>query len=451
MLNALIIDFYLPHLKKGILKLEENKIINIKYWLTAPGYNIEKNMFDINEITKTDLNVKIPDNVYDEVRKGMYFFLNIHSRWIDVGEISDYVHDFNIFIKYWYKVFIENHINILIMGNAPHAGLQYVAYLVAKTLNIKIVITEQIYQLENRFICCKSLERMGYRDYNFKINSKWQYIKNKYEKNLFYMKDVTPILESKDLSINQYINKNLFNKLLNKYEKEQSMFIYFILEKIGFKLIRIYQNNWFNKHRNDMCENFDKNKNYVYFPLHFQPEMTTDTLGGIYEDQLLALERLNTILPEEWIIYVKENPKQTYYKRSQKFFERLKTIKKVHMVNPDINTYDLIKYSKFVATITGTVGWEAITGGKNALIFASAWYRTLPGVFEYSNKFNITDILNYKIDHVKFEKQFNEFYQTTLLPGVVAGDDFYNFNPKFEVNKNNDEIFNSLKLVIENY
>ena len=451
MLNAVIIDFYLNHTKKGILKLEEKKIINIKYWLTAPGYNTEKNMFDTNEINKTYLDIKIPDDIYEEIRKGIYFFMNIHSRWIEAGEIADYVHDFNIFIKYWYKIFSENDIHILIMGNAPHAGLPYVAYLVAKALNIKIIITEQIYQLKNRFICCKSLDRMGYRDYNFKINSDWQYIENKFEKNLFYMKNLTPLLESKDRSIYQLITKNFFTNLSNKYKKEQSIFIYFILEKIGFKLIRIYLSKWFNKHRNDLCENFDKNKIYVYFPLHFQPEMTTDTLGGIYEDQLLAVERLSSILPKDWIIYIKENPKQTYYKRSKKFFDRIRTIKKVHIVNPDTNTYDLIKHSKFVATITGTVGWEAITGGKNVLVFASAWYRTLPGVFEYSNKFDINDILNYKIEHAKFEVEFNEFYRTTLLPGVVAGGDVYEFNPKFEVDKNNDEIFNSLKLAIENY
>lgn len=50
----------------------------------------------------------------------------------------------------------------------PHGCLQYVAYLVAKAMGIRIIITEQIYQLKNRFICAKSLEAMGKVEFRFK-------------------------------------------------------------------------------------------------------------------------------------------------------------------------------------------------------------------------------------------------------------------------------------------
>ena len=61
--------------------------------------------------------------------------------------------------------------------------------------------------------------------------------------------------------------------------------------------------------------------------------------------------------------------------RGKYFFDRLKLIKNAVLVDSSYNTYDLISKSKFVATITGTAGWEAISGGENVLIFGLAWYK----------------------------------------------------------------------------
>lgn len=101
-----------------------------------------------------------------------------------------------------------------------------------------------------------------------------------------------------------------------------------------------------------------------------------DTLGGGYEDQFLALERVAQLLLEDWIIYVKENPIQTFYKCCPEFFLRLKNIRNARLVFPCTDTYDLIEHSQFVATITGTAGWEAVATGKN--VFALDTHGIVP-------------------------------------------------------------------------
>lgn len=258
------------------------------------------------------------------------------------------------------------------------------------------------------------------------------------------MKDTSPVLIASERNLSSVLR----NFKLLKRRKYNLDFLYKGIEKLGYCLVNKKLQSYYDKHRDDMCQRAVYNEKYVYFPLHLQPEMTTDTLGGKFEDQLLAIERLSRIIPSDWYIYIKENPKQTYYKRSKKFFDRMKLIQNIKFVYPDTNSWELTANSQFVATITGTVGWEAITGGKNALIFGNAWYRTLPGVFEYSDKLELEQIMNYKISHCELEDEFNKFVKKTCV-GVIAGEDFYKQYPGFDVNKNNEEVFYSLKTVIE--
>jgi hypothetical protein len=186
----------------------------------------------------------------------------------------------------------------------------------------------------------------------------------------------------------------------------------------------------------------DLKAKFVYFPLHLQPELTTSALGDIYVDQLLAIEILSSILPDDWYIYIKENPKQTELMRSKWFFRRLKCIKNAKYLSGNYDTYSLIANSMFVSTITGTSGWEAITGGKNVLVFGNPWYKNLPGVFPYNDDFNLKDILRYSMDHSLLEKEFNNLLKITG-EGVID-DTYCSLVENFDESENSQNITNSI-------
>jgi len=131
---------------------------------------------------------------------------------------------------------------------------------------------------------------------------------------------------------------------------------------------------------------------FVYFSLHLQPEMTVVPLGGNFSDQLLAIKCLSDFIPDDWYIVVKENPKQGIFSRNKLFFDELKQNLKVKLADWYCDTFKLIEQSQFVSTITGSAGFEAISGGKPALIFGYAWYRKFPGVFKWSENLSIDDI-----------------------------------------------------------
>jgi len=121
---------------------------------------------------------------------------------------------------------------------------------------------------------------------------------------------------------------------------------------------------------------------YIYFPLHLQPELSTSPMAGAFVDQHLILEILARSIPENFLIYVKEHPTQNLQKRSTDFYSKLTRISKARLISTAINSSELSKGSLAVATATGTAGWEALFLGKNVLLFGNTFYQYCQGVFQ---------------------------------------------------------------------
>lgn len=132
-------------------------------------------------------------------------------------------------------------------------------------------------------------------------------------------------------------------------------------------------------------------EDFVFLALHYQPERATVPLGGLFGDQLLIVEWLTATLPNGWKLYVKEHPWQLQpygrgeVERSAFFYELLCRNKNVVLVSREAVTGDLVRRARAVATVTGSVGWDALCAGVPTLIFGAAWYRDCPGVYEVRN------------------------------------------------------------------
>ncbi|PVZ70212.1 capsular polysaccharide export protein, LipB/KpsS family [Pelagibaculum spongiae] len=172
----------------------------------------------------------------------------------------------------------------------------------------------------------------------------------------------------------------------------------------------------------DKLERTLNKRKIIYFPLHYQPELTTSMFGGEYDDQMLALERLSKVLPKDYLIIVKENPKQTFQYRNSVFFTRLSALKNALFIGKCIDSKWLIKKSSAVATITGTAGWEGIRYGKPIITFGKAWYAKFDGVYSFDYRIDIEKIISCKTDHEKLEKDFDRFIGS-VWKGIV--DEYY--------------------------
>jgi hypothetical protein len=126
---------------------------------------------------------------------------------------------------------------------------------------------------------------------------------------------------------------------------------------------------------------------YVLLALHYQPERSTVPLGGVFGDQLRIVEMLSRTLPAGWKLYVKEHPWQLQpygrgeLQRSEGYYAATAQYANVRLLPADAPTPLLIDGARAVATVTGSVGWQAMCRGVPALVFGEAWYRLCDGAF----------------------------------------------------------------------
>jgi capsule polysaccharide export protein KpsC/LpsZ len=101
-------------------------------------------------------------------------------------------------------------------------------------------------------------------------------------------------------------------------------------------------------------------------------------------------------------VYVKEHPMQftpsVYFRaqcgRTPDYYDDLVAIPNVRLVPMPMTSFDLTDHAQAVATVTGSVGWEAINRGKPVLLFGHPWYRGCEGTFQINSHQDCLDALD---------------------------------------------------------
>ena len=449
-------------LTKGAFKqLEEEQVIKIIAWFRTKD-EFKKSKSDIypkqyfwqdvieKEFIRNDF-AYCPEDIYNKIYEKTYLLMDLFARSVELEgcNIHDFLNIINMYANSFYSFLKREKVDVIFFGSVPHEGPNYLVYIIAKILDIKTIIMLQSI-FPNKFHYCYDINDFG--EFNNVSNYQKVYekceISNEYEKNLFYME------KNYEKEKKVGLKKDKINWIDKRYKRLKINIVKYsglkdyIYKKLYKKFIKYADNNTYKINcKKNSTNSLNLDEKFVYFPLHLQPEMTTSIMGGHYCDQLLAIERLAQKIPSGWKIYIKENPKQTSYMRGKYFFDRLKLIKNAVLVDSSYNTYDLISKSKFVATITGTAGWEAISGGKNVLIFGLAWYKKLPGVFQYNDKIDVSNIFNNKINHEQLENELEKLMKK-MGDGVID-QEYIKIKTNFNLEENKITLNSFFKFALE--
>lgn len=298
------------------------------------------------------------------VRAHYLQFNDINSRryYYVPGREAEIWNGFVLTFRAIYRLLKEYRIGLVLHANIPHEGFDFVLHQTARYLGIPSVLCYQAL-IPNRFWLASTMPEFGCFSKNpvlfdkepsgYQLPEQWFYMKGS-QRNAAYG------------------FWQLVREVLKKPHRAPPALVRYVYAR---------------QYRAAVAANTQARvprEKYVYFPLHLQPELTTAAQGGVFADQLLAVEALSAWVPEGCAIYLKENPKQTEKQRGPYFYQRLQTLPNVRLLGREESSAELIRNSVGVATITGTAGWEALFYGKPVLVFGAAWYREFPGVWEWS-------------------------------------------------------------------
>ncbi len=377
-----------------------------------PSKDLISRLYEVESVVMTMMNKKF-ENLGISERKNLY-----------------YEH-----LRYWHGVLQKFQPDIIIYPTVPHTIYDFVAFSIARILNIKNLIIEQSW-IGDRMLISNDYQK-GFP----KLIS--ELTKNR-SKN-FFLSDLSHDLQD------EYSLQNTKGAdptpIFVKHFQAQFFGLPLLIKKIKIIFSSIIDLTFFKKAANLIKSRFGENpireyqftqsdpdfsKKFVYLPLQYQPERTSSPQGGIFVDQLLIVETLSAALPEDWFLYVKEHPVQWtarglnfFNYRFPGFYKKMASLRNVEVVPMGISGYELINHSQAVATISGTSGWEAAARLKPVLVFGYAWYRDCPGVFRVTNaescrkaldkiksgfKHTAQDVINYlgSFDKASFHGYFDE-------------------------------------------
>lgn len=468
-INAVIFGLTEDAIADIVRDLRKRTEVNVVSWFGILS-DADQNTFEYyRHKVDYDFHRQVPDELIRQLQAELFYFADNNMRRhvvpnaerripARVGSLYDDIDDFHRYLYNAWALYNDNDVNLVVVEGAPHCSADWVMIKVAQYLGIEVLILYPV-PLANRYMYFTEFDK-NTLDFNVYYDDRRPHLREPEvhqldpEEPLFYMTSTpeAPTTEDTQLLTKgdwQWIVHTLkwdvckllgLKSLLDKTKDPKTTYMLpkhataYTFKKLWHDvrqdlLKQVVRQEWqaiaektrlFTKYldykawRRALYHATDKippnlDEKYVYFPLHFQPEMTTQAqCNQIFLNQALVIEKLATMLPDDWKIYVKENPIQYETCRSQAFYNRLKAIPNLHIVPITTNTFQLTQHSQFVATITGTAGWEALKNAKPVLVFGNTWYENLPGAFKYVEGMTLDELLAYQYDQSTLEKAFSD-------------------------------------------
>ncbi|EJO3994634.1 hypothetical protein NRI82_002690 [Vibrio vulnificus] len=401
-------------------ELQKNNL-NVKIWLGDPKLDKDaikifpdvhvENFFQVNKgiLNKREFRF-IPAK---EVLQDKHFFVlkdkvyKIMDRQDDLRQYSRLEREavFYLWFSYYYDLILSSDIKVFIASEAPHSPVGMILYGICEILNIpryhlmESGVAPLMHVCTDFYGTTLSVKRINnesvdvfkdvYSDYVLSFSDTPEeplYMVN--QKNYDIKKEkLGPIkyfeLLGKGIKYSKKIKQNNSYAINNYFfyeNNKRTIFSQLIIHKIHSRLEQAYLS---------LVKPLPLDVDYVYYPLHYEPERTSNPDGGLFYQPYDAIIALRNFVPSHIPIYVKEHYSQFtrmlpgYRGKSPYLYKVLSDIPNVHMVDPSIKSETLVRNALLTVSQTGTACIEAACFEKKSILMGDTWFSDMPNVHRF--------------------------------------------------------------------
>ncbi len=158
-----------------------------------------------------------------------------------------------------------------------------------------------------------------------------------------------------------------------------------------------------------------KNKKYIYFPLHTEPEVSLLVHGKPFINQIELIRMIAISMPIDTILVVKEHP-WMIGKRSLKSYKKILNIPRVLIAKPNLYSKELIINASLITVVTGSASLEGVLMQKPVITFGDCMTNILPD-FMCARCKDLRELqsLIHKSISAKIDEKWDTYLKTFLL------------------------------------
>ena len=192
--------------------------------------------------------------------------------------------------------------------------------------------------------------------------------------------------------------------VLSDNSNEKTHYTYYGRKKLKVLLSEINNSikRWYRKKyidQNFLQEIID-DKPFIFLPLQQEPERSLLLSAPDYKNQIETVEYVSKCLPENFLLFVKEHPTQGSGRdwREISQYKALQKNPKVRLIHPSVPADEIIKKSKLVISVSGTIALESAFLNTPSITIADNDYTLIPSISRLNSKNELQGLIENSLE-----------------------------------------------------